>query len=303
MEEDSIVISTSSHIVERSPKSSSSSKHLRTIMIKWCFIWLFIVLIIISGIVFKVVQEAKAPPMPIDELWPEKGLDIGMYWFGANNSRHKQLNNKIEDNPLFDSNKKKLLIYSHGWAVNSVEKQHRDIMNFSFNDPKFGLDVDMAESWLNDGWNIGFFYWHQLSDEPQVILAENKIWTTKSSVNMRWKQNNLTYTEVNSPNETISQLFYNSYMNALKLYPHDPSELEEIRFIGQSLGNQIVLGASEIIANKIDKERSVSQQGSSVFINSQNIKYFEVSAKLNSGFMDLFLAMDKDGDKRTGAAE
>ena len=41
-----------------------------------------------------------------------------------------------------------------------------------------GADVNVANSWIEDGWNAGIFYWSQLADEDDVENAEVKIYTT-----------------------------------------------------------------------------------------------------------------------------
>ena len=174
-------------------------------MVKWFFVYFFIILIFITAILLETVEESKSPPMKIDHLWPENGLDVGIYWFNYNSTRSKQI--ESEENIYFDV-KKKILLYCHGWSINAVKHKHRDITNFQFNDPKYGLDIDLAKSWLDDDWNVGFFYWNQLADERFVSLSEGKIWSINTHTKMRWKMNNLTFTNENSPTVPVGELFF-----------------------------------------------------------------------------------------------
>ena len=57
--------------------------------------------------------------------------------------------------------------------------------------PTFMVDFSFQEQnstyTLDEGWNIGIFYWHPFSDEDLVWVAEDKIWTPNQEAGMRYR--------------------------------------------------------------------------------------------------------------------
>ena len=80
-------------------------------------------------------------------------------------------------NPYFNQKANRTVIFCHGWALESAKFHARETFFWKSNDPKYGLEVNTANAWIEDGWNVGIFYWSQLAAEPSVNDAEAKMWT------------------------------------------------------------------------------------------------------------------------------
>lgn len=178
-------------------------------------------------------------------------LEPGLYWYGRN-----QTSQKAEvgtPNPYYDPDKP-VIIFVHGWMPNQAGSP--PTFRFHHLDEQRDIEYtyDLAEAWLNDGWNIGIYYWHPFADEDVVWDAEDKIWTAETAVAMRWRDATGTYHTDNMPRQSASQLFYNAYRAALRDYTGP-----EIRVAGHSLGNQMAtlltlqiiegIAAGEVTAN------------------------------------------------------
>ena len=83
-------------------------------------------------------------------------LDYGLYFFGCGDECQKYTDG--EDNVHF-SRDKDTLVYVHGWEVDRVGQLYRETFNWKKNEPRYGLDVDLARAWLENGWNVAVFYW------------------------------------------------------------------------------------------------------------------------------------------------
>jgi hypothetical protein len=55
----------------------------------------------------------------------------------------------------------------------------RESLNWAFNDPEYGLDINAADAWIQSGWNVGVYYWHQYADEDFLHDAEAKIYSNR----------------------------------------------------------------------------------------------------------------------------
>ena len=88
-------------------------------------------------------------------------LDYGLYFFGCGDECQKYVD--CEDNVHF-SRDKDTLVYVHGWEVDRVGQLHRETFNWKKNEPRCGLDVDLARAWLENGWNVAVFYWEAWRD-------------------------------------------------------------------------------------------------------------------------------------------
>ncbi|WP_234124845.1 cell adhesion domain-containing protein [Clostridium hydrogenum] len=173
-----------------------------------------------------------------------KTLDASIYWFGKGNVSQKFISGQA--NPYFDPTKP-TLIYIHGWQNGAYKTLHRESFNPSLMDADYGANVNSADYWINAGWNIGIFYWNQFSDEPLVNDAEAKIWSPSGPQGMRWRLPDGSFQTTNTPNESAAQLFVDQYVQAMKGFSGS-----EIRLVGHSLGNQMVINGGEIISNMVD---------------------------------------------------
>ena len=109
-----------------------------------------------------------------------ENLDYGLYWFGPDMAHEKAGG---PDNAYFNPHAP-TVIYVHGWEVGHTQRQYREVFDYAF---MGGPKQYLAEPWINDGWNVGVFYWNQFSDELLPGHAEAKIWTHRSVAKMRWK--------------------------------------------------------------------------------------------------------------------
>jgi hypothetical protein len=124
--------------------------------------------------------RAESGVVPVGEaVFAE--LDYGIYWHGPGGAEAKHIPGRV--NPHFDPNKP-TLIYTHGWASNTVNSKRRVALNWGNLD---GPDIDLAQLWIAAGWNIGVFHWEQFADEGEVKDAEAKIWTATGPRAMRWR--------------------------------------------------------------------------------------------------------------------
>lgn len=170
-------------------------------------------------------------------VFPEstfKKLDYGLYWFGYGDSWEKAVPGQY--NAYYDP-KKPTMIYVHGWQKGRTRHKNRETFNrFEFGGP----DMDLAYSWLSEGYNVGVLYWNQFADEHFVDSAEAKIWSSKGPRLTRWKNSSGKYTK--GPNDSVGELIFLNYKENLASYEGD-----NIRLVGHSLGNQLAI----VLAKKV----------------------------------------------------
>jgi len=120
--------------------------------------------------------------------WPAQ-LDWGIYWFGPGDKSEKAVPG--QKSQYYDP-KKKTLIYFHGWTgkdggtTASCKRVTTACPGGQTGCPAAG-DHPLAENWLADGWNVGFFYWDQFADEDCTRDAEQKVWFDRDGDGLRWK--------------------------------------------------------------------------------------------------------------------
>ena len=180
-------------------------------------------------------------------------LDVGLYWYSRAGECIRHVPG--EANPFFDPGAR-TVIYVHGWQKTTTIRGFRETFHWKANAPAHGLDVDVAAAWLDDGWNVGIFYWNQYADEPALRHAEAKIWTASSKVGMRWRRLVVEMdgpvpmrktVHASSPPSTPSvahllcQAYIALYAAADDATPPTPSD---IRLVGHSLGAQVVVAAA-----------------------------------------------------------
>ncbi|WP_246943442.1 hypothetical protein [Bacillus pinisoli] len=173
-----------------------------------------------------------------------KTLDTGIYWYGKGNVSEKFVSG--QSNPYFDPSKP-TFIYVHGWQPGTTSSLFRENFNGKNNDSTYGLNINFGDAWVDAGWNIGIFYWNQLSDESFVASAENKIWSASTSVGMRWKDIYGFYRTDNMPTVSAGELFYASFTEALSGY-----QGSNIRIAGHSLGNQMAVRLVKLVSDQVD---------------------------------------------------
>jgi pimeloyl-ACP methyl ester carboxylesterase len=172
------------------------------------------------------------------QYWDE--LYTGITWLGYNSNFQKYIPG--ESNPHYNPNKP-VIIYIHGWQDGSTQKNYLPHIRLQYGNE----DRWTQNYWLNRGWNVGVFHWTQLADEPSpnVSHAEAKIWNANNGMTgMRWRRSDGTYETNTVPAESVGQLLFYSYINALS--NHNGSE---IRLVGHSLGNQLVTRLTQNLLN------------------------------------------------------
>ncbi|MCB1192285.1 MAG: hypothetical protein H7A23_21745 [Leptospiraceae bacterium] len=161
-------------------------------------------------------------------------LDYGLYWFDYNDGWMKAIPG--QSNACYDKNKP-TIIYIHGWQKDTVARKFRE----SFDQTEAGgPEVDLAQAWLNKGWNVGILYWNQFADEVEVKDAEAKIWSVNGPKGMRWRDSSGNYN--NGPSKNAGQLLYESLKDNMGDFNGS-----ELRIAGHSLGNQMAI----VVAKKI----------------------------------------------------
>lgn len=161
-------------------------------------------------------------------------LDTGIYWFGKGDLAQKA--DPAKRASFFDPSKPTVL-YVHGWQSGSHKLERRATFNYGKYDPIYGLKVDAADAWVDAGWNIGIFYWNQISDELMPNYAEDKVW---GESDVTWKDCDGKAQPVPGSYASALDLFFAEYAKVMKEYKGT-----NIRLAGHSLGNQMVTKLAE----------------------------------------------------------
>jgi hypothetical protein len=182
-------------------------------------------------------------------------LDYGIYWYSYNDASRKAYPDGRAIAGFYDPNKP-TIIFAHGWENNRVADGRIEGTNLSTGRQNFTwrlYNVNGAQFWLDQGWNVGLFHWTQLANDeaspglslfPSPYFAQLKIWTPDGPQGMRWAKCNRNEYEERpefTPDVSASRLFYESYKAALAQYSG-----AEIRLAGNSLGAQMVIAMTHI---------------------------------------------------------
>lgn len=168
-------------------------------------------------------------------------LDYGLYWAGANNQFEKASINTVNGSAYYDP-AKPTVIYIHGWQAGSVVNLYRE----TFYETTSGRpDVDLANLWIAEGYNIGVIYWNQFADESEVQDAEAKIWSTQGNQKMRWIDSSGTY-HYGDVDTSVPELLFEDFSVAMSAY-----EGNNLRFVGHSLGSQVSFRLAKLISDSV----------------------------------------------------
>ena len=168
------------------------------------------------------------------DVFPQSDFDElsdGLYWFGANNQYEKASSDTKDGSTYYDPSKP-TLIFIHGWQKDHIVDLERQ--TFYEDDSNGWPDMDFANLWISEGYNIGILYWDQFADESEVKNAEAKIWSTEGNKGMRWLDSDGNYHD--GPDQTVTELLLAAYEEAMSGY-----QGSDIRLAGHSLGNQLAL--------------------------------------------------------------
>lgn len=201
--------------------------------------WSFTMVAVMSGVFLLVACRVQEAPAGQD------GLDYGLYWFGPDNASQKA--GAGEPNPYFDLSKP-TIIFVHGWKPDEAGEPTTFDFQYMDESGEVVQDIDLARAWIEDGWNVGMFYWHQFADEDQVWAAEDKIWTPDGERGMRWRTADGAYHTEGAPTVSAAELFYQAYTQSMAGYTGP-----EIRIAGHSLGNQMAIRLVLMILDGIER--------------------------------------------------
>lgn len=194
--------------------------------------------------------------------------DYGLYWFKNASTAMKYVPGRPVPLDFYDP-AKPTHIYGHGWTKTSVHVQQGGLRDYR-REPltlKPGSmypaqdTVDLVQIWKDPtrnyerkSWNYGVVYWNQLSDDDYANLskpqmAEAKIWSTDGRNDMsyairRWTGSGWVQDHVrtHSPVKPVSVILAEAFISATR-----NSRNGELRFSGNSLGNQIITGMAYVL--------------------------------------------------------
>lgn len=182
----------------------------------------------------------------IDHEWgqdPFTSLDYGIYWFGRGNDRIKHV--PTVANPYFDPSRPTILLV-HGLQPGSIPARRRPGLNYG--QDTVAPDRDLADAWIDQGWNIGVFYWQGFADEEEVMHGEAKVWSPRGldGLGMRWRTQDGSYHEW--PFDfSVGDLATGSMVAALL-----EAQVPTVRVAGHSLGNQVATVVAAGLQERVD---------------------------------------------------
>ncbi|SHO58279.1 hypothetical protein [Vibrio quintilis] len=201
------------------------------------------IIILMTGLLFALNVMAKVGVFPKEDF---DKLSYGLYWFGSNNQYEKAGDTTKDGSSYYDPSKPTLILI-HGWQPFRMNSYDRFVFHESGEGSTYP-DIDLANLWISQGYNIGVFYWDQFADEANVDSAEAKIWTATGKHNMRWKDGNGDYHD--GPDKNVTELLLSEYLASMAGYQGKGSD---IRIAGHSLGNQLALRLTEELAKLSDQ--------------------------------------------------
>ncbi len=169
----------------------------------------------------------------------------GIYWYASGNPIPRR------DNPVDKS--KPTLIFAHGWKQNEGYKE-RDLLslwhgtNSQFEKAGFGsfeFDDAYYQTLIDLGYNVGHFYWNQLSDD--ALNCDEKIWSSTGQVGMGYVVNNGSGKRVQgdaskNPTKSVAVIFGDAIKQAL-----GSDYAQDLHLVGHSMGGQLVLATGEYL--------------------------------------------------------
>ena len=202
--------------------------------------------------------------------------DYGLYWFKTATTAMKYVPGRPVPLEFYNPDKP-THIYGHGWTKTSVHVQQGGLRDYR-REPltvKPGSmypsqeTVDLVQVWKDPtknyehkSWNYGIVYWNQFADDDYANLskpqmAEAKIWSTDGKNDMsyairRWTGSGWVQDHVrtHSPMKPASVILADAFISATA-----NSRNGELRFSGNSLGNQVITGMAYVLKKEYAEGR------------------------------------------------
>ncbi|CAJ1357570.1 unnamed protein product [Effrenium voratum] len=175
-------------------------------------------------------------------------LDSTIYWFGPEDQAEKATGSPSQ---FYDPTKPTML-YFHGWTGqgNGWTSQCKRLTTRCHPDicPDGGGQL-LVNDWLDEGWNVGFFYWDQFADEECSRDAEQKLWFDRRGDGFRWKSYDVATGRAEYRNYdedldelSVSDMCVNHVKKALSSFKG-----QQVRFVGHSLGAQLAVRCASLL--------------------------------------------------------
>ena len=175
-------------------------------------------------------------------------LDYGLYFIGDFAQTEKFFTGDIDTdgNAYFDPSRP-TVIYLHGRNHGSTQIHKREQLL-----DEVGAET-LARKWRAQGWNVGIFYWSQISDDHPLNI-EVKIHNGQiGGLTWRKEDDAVVWGDVNqflltndaaAPDKSVSQLFLEAYDEFMTEYGLTG---EDVRLTGHSLGGHLAVTAMPLI--------------------------------------------------------
>ncbi len=176
-------------------------------------------------------------------------LNTGIYWYQSGSDVPIKAGT---EGAVFDPDKP-TVIFAHG--LKSEEGYNRrDVLTLwgnteeYFADEGYGefeFDTNFYQKYIDTGYNVGQFYWSQLSDDE--LNCDIKIWSSNTELGMRYYVSDTSGKRVQgdpalNPTKSVSMIFGDAMIEAL-----GANYSKSIQLIGHSMGGQLVLATSEYL--------------------------------------------------------
>lgn len=175
----------------------------------------------------------------------------GIYWYASGETIPKRTNPVDKSKPT--------LIFAHGLKYKEGYKE-RDLLSLWFDTNRlftskgyseFELEDEYYQLLIDEGYNVGQFYWSQLSDDS--LDCDKKIWSSKSAMGMRYVVNDGNGNRVQgdaskNPTKSVAMIFGDAVKASL-----GNDYAKDLHLVGHSMGGQLVLATGEYLAKQQEK--------------------------------------------------
>lgn len=182
-------------------------------------------------------------------------LDVGLFWYTEKDQRIPVADYTVDTT-------KPTIIYTHGWKP--YDSHFRECLSLKDDtDPAItkkgfktyedeGYDPEFCNYYLERGYNVGVYFWNQLSGD-ESMTTDSKIWWSDGGKNMTYA----TFPSVDStgkdrvisspddpknPKKSVALLYADALIEALgEEYDKD------LHLVGHSMGGQLTLATTEAL--------------------------------------------------------